>query len=64
MLKKNIWPNFQRIIEIFTPKKLSQGSQKSGIWKKPIPDLGVKNRITDPDPQQRENAKKRCELLL
>ncbi len=65
VLKKNIWANFQRIIEFFT-QKLSQSSQKygfgirdprSGIRKKPIPDPGSRgqkgtgSRIPDPDPQ-------------
>ncbi len=53
MLKKKIWANFQRIIELFTQKivtKLSKiwvwdpGSEirdlRSGIQKKPIPDPG------------------------
>ena len=53
MLKKNIWANFQRIMELFTQEivtKLSkiwvwdQGSgirdPGSGIRKKPIPDPG------------------------
>jgi hypothetical protein len=50
MLRKIILANFQRIIELFTPK-LSTSSQKygfgirdprSGIRKEPIPDPGVK----------------------
>ncbi len=51
MLKKIIWANFQRILELFTQeivKKLS----KIWVWdpgsgKKPIPDPGVKKA---PDP--------------
>ncbi len=50
MLKKKIWANFQRIIELL-PKKLSLSSKnmglgsgirdpRSGIRKKPIPDPG------------------------
>jgi hypothetical protein len=55
VLKKKIWANFQRIIELFT-QKLSLSSQKygfgirdprSGIRKKPIQDPGVKKA---PDP--------------
>jgi hypothetical protein len=55
VLKKKIWANFQRIIELFT-QKVSLSSQKyglgirdprSGIRKKPIPDPGVKKA---PDP--------------
>jgi hypothetical protein len=55
VLKKKIWANLQRIIELFT-KKLSKSSSKyglrirdprSGIRKKPIPDPGVKKA---PDP--------------
>jgi hypothetical protein len=57
MLKKKIWPNFQRIVELL-PKKLSLSSQqygfgirdpRSGIRKKTYPgsDPGVKNA---PDP--------------
>jgi hypothetical protein len=29
MLKKKIWPNFQRIIEVFTPKSFTM---LSNIW--------------------------------
>jgi hypothetical protein len=60
MLKKEIWANFQRIIELFTqkivtklPKYMGLGS---GIRKKPIPDPGFRiqgskrRRIPDPDP--------------
>jgi hypothetical protein len=60
VLKKKIWANFERIIELFTQKiviKLSKiwvwdpGSgirdPGTGIRKKPIPDLGVKKA---PDP--------------
>jgi hypothetical protein len=67
VLKKKIWANFQRIIELFT-KKLSKSSLKyglgirdprSGIRKKPIPNPGsrikgsksTQSRIPDPDPQ-------------
>jgi hypothetical protein len=44
MLKKKIWANFQRIIELFTPKNCSKLS-KIWVWdpgsgKKPIPDPG------------------------
>jgi hypothetical protein len=55
MLKKKMWPNFPRIMEVFT-QKLSPSPQKygfgirdprSGIPKKPIPDPGVKKA---PDP--------------
>jgi hypothetical protein len=53
MLKKKIWANFQRIIELFTQKfvtKLSKiwvwdpGSGKNLFW---IPDPGVK-KASDP----------------
>jgi hypothetical protein len=53
MLKKKIWANFQRIIELFTQKIVTKLSKiwvwdpgsgirdpGSGIWKKPIPDPG------------------------
>jgi hypothetical protein len=43
VLKKKIWANFQRIIELL-PKKLSLSSQKYGFG---IPDPGVKKA---PDP--------------
>jgi hypothetical protein len=55
MLKKKIWANFQRIIELL-PKKLPLSYLKygieirdprSGIRKKPIPDPGVK-KASDP----------------
>jgi hypothetical protein len=50
MLKKKTWANFQRIIELFTPKIVTKLSKiwvwdpdpRSGIRKKPIPDPGVK----------------------
>jgi hypothetical protein len=50
-MKKKIWANFRRIIELFTKKK-SLSSQKYGFGirdpeKKPIPDPGVKKA---PDP--------------
>jgi hypothetical protein len=69
MLKKNIWANFQRIIELFTQKIVTMFSQ---IW---VWDLGSgirdpektysgsriqrskRQRIPDPDPQHR---KKHC----
>jgi hypothetical protein len=53
MLKKKIWANFQRIIELFTQKIVTKPSKiwiwdlGSGIQKKPIPDPGVKKA---PDP--------------
>ncbi len=48
MLKKKIWANFRRIIELFT-QKIVTNSQKYGfrIRKKPIQDPGVKKA---PDP--------------
>jgi hypothetical protein len=61
MLKKKIWANFQRIVEVFTQKMFNM---LSNIWvwdpesgKKPIPDPGSqiqgskRHRIPDPDPQ-------------
>jgi hypothetical protein len=44
MLKKKIWANFQRIIELFT-QKIATKLSKIWVWdprsgKKPIPDLG------------------------
>ncbi len=65
VLKKKIWANFQRIIELFTQKIVKKllkiwswdpGSGKNpfripdpGVKKHPIPDPG--SRIPDPDPQ-------------
>jgi hypothetical protein len=51
VLKKKIWANFQRIVELFTQKIVTKLS-KIGIWdpgsgKKPIPYPGVKKA---PDP--------------
>jgi hypothetical protein len=46
MVKKKIWANFQRIIELFTQKiftnlsKIWFWDQRSWIQKKPIPDPG------------------------
>jgi hypothetical protein len=46
VLKKKIWANFQRIIELFTQKIVTKVSKiwswdpRSGIRKKPIPDPG------------------------
>jgi len=63
VLKKKIWANFQRIIELFTKKivkkllKIWSWDPGSGIRKKPIPDpgsrgqKGTRSRIPDPDPQ-------------
>jgi hypothetical protein len=48
MSKKKIWANYQRIIELFTPKivtklkKIWVWDPGSEIWKNPIPDPGVK----------------------
>jgi hypothetical protein len=60
MLKKKIWANFQRIIELFT-QKVSLSSQKYGFGirdpEKTYPDPGSriqgskKHRIPDPNPQ-------------
>jgi hypothetical protein len=53
MLKKKIWANFQRIIELFTQKIVTKLSKiwvwdpRSGFRKKPILDPGVKKA---PDP--------------
>ncbi len=54
MLKKKIWANFQRIVEVFTQKIFNMLSNiwvwdpRSGIRKKPIPDPVVEKA---PDPQ-------------
>jgi hypothetical protein len=69
VLKKKIWANFQRIIELFTQKIVTKLSKiwvwdpGSGIWIKPIPDpgsrgqKGIGSRILDPDPQHCQNLK-------
>jgi hypothetical protein len=50
MLKKKIWANFQRIIELFTQKIVTKLSKiwvldpRSGIRKKPFPDLGSRGQ--------------------
>ncbi len=50
MLKKKIWANFQRIIELFTQKivtkllKVWVWDPRSGIRKKPIPDPGSRGQ--------------------
>jgi hypothetical protein len=66
VLKKKMWANFQRIIELFTQKIVTKLSKKygfgireprSGIRKKTIPDPrsriqgSKRHRIPDPDPQ-------------
>jgi hypothetical protein len=61
VLKKKIWANFQRIIELFTQKIVTKLSKIQiwdpgpGIRKKPIPDPGSRgskrHRIPEPDPQ-------------
>jgi hypothetical protein len=59
VVKKKIWANFQRIIELFTQKIVTKLSKiwirdpRSGIRKKPIPDLGVKK---DPGSGIRNNG--------
>jgi hypothetical protein len=60
VLKKNIWANFQRIIELF-PKKLSISSQKYGFgirirdpektYSRSRTQRSKRRRIPDPDPQ-------------
>jgi hypothetical protein len=51
MLKKKIWPNFPRIIEVFTQKIVTKPS-KIWVWD---PGSGIqeskRHRIPDPDPQ-------------
>ncbi len=66
VLKKKIWANFQRIIELFTQKIVTKLSKilvwypRSGFRKKPIPDPGSliqgskRHRIPDTDPQHWE----------
>jgi hypothetical protein len=55
VLKKKIWANFQRIIELFTKKivkkllKIWSWDPRSGIRKKPIPDPGSRGQKA-PDP--------------
>jgi hypothetical protein len=56
MLKKKIWANFQRVIELFTQKIVTKLS-KIRVWDPGsgknlfrIPDPGVK-KASDPDPQ-------------
>jgi hypothetical protein len=44
MLKKKIWANFQRIIELYTQKNVTPGSQIQEPERHRIPD-------PDPDPQ-------------
>jgi hypothetical protein len=50
MLKKKIWANLQRIIELFTQKIVTKLSKmwvwdpRSGIRKKPIPDPGSRGQ--------------------
>ncbi len=48
VLKKKIWANFQRIIELFTQKIVTKLSKVwglgSGIRKKPIPDPGSRGQ--------------------
>jgi hypothetical protein len=58
VLKKKIWANFQRIIELLTKKffkkllKIWSWDPGSGKNLFRIPDLGVKKHpIPDPDPQ-------------
>jgi hypothetical protein len=60
VLKKKIWANFQRVIELLTQKIVTKLSKiwvwdpRSGIRKKPIPDPGSRgqkgtgSRIPDP----------------
>ncbi len=64
--RKKFLANFQRIIEltqkIVTSQKFGVGVRdaRSGIRKKPIPDLGVK-KAPDPDPQHwMDHRSKRC----
>jgi hypothetical protein len=50
VIKKKIWANFQRIIELFTKKivkklcKIWSWDPRSGIRKKPIPDPGSRGQ--------------------
>jgi hypothetical protein len=54
MLKKKIWANFKRIIELFTQKRsLSSQKERFGIRgpEKRIPDPGSGVKKVPPDPQ-------------
>jgi hypothetical protein len=76
VLKKKIWANFQRILELFTQKivtKLSKiwvWDQRSGIRKKLTPDPGSRgqkgtgSRIPDPDPPHYLYLPLMCVLCL
>ncbi len=47
LLRKKIWANFQRIIELFNRNCQSRiQDPRSGIWKKPIPDPGSRGQKT------------------
>jgi hypothetical protein len=50
VLKKKIWANFQRLVELFTQKIVTKLSKiwiwdpRSGIWRNPIPDPGSRGQ--------------------
>jgi hypothetical protein len=50
MLKKKIWANFPRIIELFTQKKIVTKLSKIWVWDSgSVADPGCLSRIPDPD---------------
>jgi hypothetical protein len=63
MLRKKIWANFQRIIELFTQKIVTKLSK---IWVRD-PRSGIqgskRHRIQDPDPQHWQKNAKLLSLL-
>jgi hypothetical protein len=61
MLKKNIWANFQRIVELFNQNIVTKFS-KIWVWdpgsgKKPIADPGSRGQTPDPGSATLENPK-------
>jgi hypothetical protein len=77
VLKKKMWANFQRIIELFTKKIVKKllkipmvlgsgiGDPRSGIRKKPIPDPGSRGqKAPDPDPQHWIPYRTTCIILI
>jgi hypothetical protein len=75
MLKKTIWPSFQRIIELFTQKfvtKYGFGIRVpiSGIKPFPDPESRIRvqgskrHRIPDPDPQHWHQYEQKCSFRL
>jgi hypothetical protein len=63
VLKTKIWANFQRIIELFLPKKLSKSSSKYGLGIRDPIQWSKRHRIPDPQHWKSGLSRNDCVIL-